>query len=190
MLTQCIVFIDLEKLEIEKAPGQKSSQQPVANAVDGSLSTCSMTSATTDPWLRLQSIYSFTVCSVAITNKQASPSDLDNVHIKVGNTDTNRGGSYNALCYTVAHIPAGQTVSYPCANKLSGRFVVVWLYGANRILSLCEIVVYGERYQGESMCNVCLYDVKSSFLFLRLYDVKSSLSLLHCSYESLSYKRL
>ena len=144
------MFINLEKLEIERTPGQKSTQHPVANALDGLLATCSMTGNTGDPWLRLESEFSFIVHSVAITNQIANPSALDNVHIKVGNTNPAQYDR-NRLCYTVAHIPSGQTVSYPCNNPLSGRYVTIWLYGSNKVLAVCEIAVYGERPQGESV---------------------------------------
>jgi hypothetical protein len=152
----------LEKLEIELS-GQISQQQPVSNAIDGLSSTCSMTTATTNPWFRLQSRYKFNVWSVVITNKVDSPADLDNVTVKVGTINPQQRDG-NALCYTVAHIPAGQTVSYPCETKRSGTFVTVWLYGSNRILSLCEIVVYGERYRGESLysCSFFTRDTTTS----------------------------
>ena len=113
-----------------------------------------MTTTTTDPWFRLQTAHKFIAWTIAITNKVNSPNDLDNVHVKVADGDPRNGDRFSSLCYTVDHIPAGQTVSYPCLKRPRKAFVAVWLFGNNRILSLCEIVVYGERTRGESSRNV------------------------------------
>ena len=107
-----------------------------------------MTSATSRPWLQLQSESSFVVRAVAITNQIADPSALDNVIVKVGDS---KGGSAhwaNQECYTVTQVQSGKTVSYPCSRALSGKFVLVWLHGSSRVLTVCEIIVYGERAKG------------------------------------------
>ena len=72
---------------------------------------------------------------------------LDNVTVRVGDRRPTSTGQ-NVLCYTVSHVQAGKTVSYPCASRLSGKYIDVRLDGS-RVLSVCEIVVYGERLSGE-----------------------------------------
>ena len=138
-------YIYLEKLELEKPPIQASPQDPASNAIDGILSTCSLTAQVTNPWFDVHSDHSFFVNSVAITSHMSHT--LDNVAVRVGGRKPTENAR-NPLCYTVSHVQAGKTVSYPCASRLNGKYVDVRLDGS-RVLSVCEIVVYGERLSGE-----------------------------------------
>ncbi|XP_028392974.1 uncharacterized protein LOC114517441 isoform X2 [Dendronephthya gigantea] len=139
-----------DKLELERQPAQKNvlSSSPVGNALDGVPNTCSMSSSTTNPWLQLESEIIFTVFGVAITNQITNPSMLDNVEVRIGGHKAVHARHRNHLCYApIAHISSGETRAYPCTSRLSGRFVIIWLPGNNRVLTICEVVVYGRRPQ-------------------------------------------
>ena len=129
---------------------QLSNDLPASNAIDGISSTCSKTTQTSDPWFALESVHHFTVISVAITSQTANK--LNSAQVAVGHNKPS-GNKRNKLCYTINSIQAGETVSSPCESKLSGKYVEVRLFGSH-VVSVCEIVVYGERLSGECLCHV------------------------------------
>ncbi|CAB4033431.1 Hypothetical predicted protein, partial [Paramuricea clavata] len=143
------LWIELpEKVQYED--GAAKQARPVnshfaINAVDNNPSTCSLSKQSKDPWLRLYTEYIVNVHAVAITNRVEHSSSLDNFKIKVGDNNPAKKDD-NLTCYgPVSHIPAGKTVAFPCKRPLTGKYVVVYIYGNSRTLSICELVIYGER---------------------------------------------
>ena len=143
----------LERILDEIGPRQSSCRDQFYGSLvlDNDPSTFSHTLTTTDPWLRLYSEYAIRVRTVAVTNRDHRPERLDGFKIKVGNTDPAKK-DVNALCYgAVSSVPAGKTVAFPCNPPRTGTYVVVYLYGNNRILSIAELALYGDRAFGEGM---------------------------------------
>ena len=142
-----------EKILDEIQPQQSSryGQRFGSFVLDNDPSTFSHTLTTTNPWLRLHSEYAIRVRAVAVTNRDHRPERLNGFKIKVGNTDPNKK-DVNGLCYgPVSSVPAGKTVAFPCNPPRTGTYVVVYLYGNNRILSIAELALYGDRAFGEGM---------------------------------------
>lgn len=140
----------LEKLKYASgAVGMKNYVSPYYRslAIDNNPSTCSLTTQTDDPWLRLYTSESIYVRVVALTNSINNPSYLHNAIVKVGYWSP-AYSDRNKKCYgPVPNIQAGKTVAFPCNPLRSGRYVSVHILGFTT-LSICEIVVYGEQYVG------------------------------------------
>lgn len=141
----------LEKLQYRNGDQkQKTFVDPFIGtlAFDNDPSTCSLTTLTEDPWLRLYAHHSVYVRAVAITNSVQNPSYLQNAVVKVGNHDPEFYNA-NSKCYgPVPNIQSGKTVAFPCSIPYYGKYVTVHLYGS-RTLSICELAVYGDRYVGK-----------------------------------------
>lgn len=62
----------------------------------------------------------------------------------------------------ISHIPAGRSLTITFTRLVEGRYVTVVLPGANRILQLCEVEVYGYRaptgeYHTDTSISMCNY---------------------------------
>ncbi|XP_067282195.1 uncharacterized protein si:ch1073-376c22.1 isoform X2 [Pseudorasbora parva] len=119
------------------------------NAIDGNRQydlfkgSCTQTNTESDPWWRLDLIKSYTIMSVALTNRgDCCAEQLNGAVIHVGNSQESEGRA-NPVCFKVSFIPAGGTRTFQCDGALQGRYVTVALPGDNRTLSLCEVEVFG-----------------------------------------------
>uniref|UniRef100_A0A8C1J0X3 Fucolectin tachylectin-4 pentraxin-1 domain-containing protein n=1 Tax=Cyprinus carpio TaxID=7962 RepID=A0A8C1J0X3_CYPCA len=125
-------------------------------------STCSSTKVQTNPWWRVDLSYIYRVSRVVITNRlDCCPERINGAEIRIGNSLENNGNN-NPICAVISSIPAGVSSTYTC-NDMEGRYVNLIIPGDSRILTLCEVEVYGE---GPSL--------KKTFLKMKL---KSSSSL-------------
>ncbi|XP_043101309.1 fucolectin-like [Puntigrus tetrazona] len=114
-----------------------------SNAVDGSRTTCSHTISQTEPWWRVDLLNEYQVKSVAITNRDnCCPEQINGAEIRIGNSLENNGNN-NPICSVIAAIPAGQSYSFSC-NGLEGRYVNLIIPGDMKILTLCEVEVFGK----------------------------------------------
>ncbi|XP_052458921.1 uncharacterized protein LOC128017557 [Carassius gibelio] len=112
-------------------------------AVDGVRGSCSHTNTQTDPWWRVDLINIYRVNRVAITNRLSYYSDIvsriNGAVIRVGNfLDVYS----NPICAVVSTIPSGDTAIFSCGGT-EGRYVIVHIPGGGKILTLCEVEVYG-----------------------------------------------
>ncbi|XP_069791724.1 uncharacterized protein [Narcine bancroftii] len=108
------------------------------NWINGS---CTHTKSSKDPWWRLDLKGTYIVSTVKITNRKDCCSErLLGAEIHIGNSPENNGNS-NRLCGTVRSV-SGNTMEFNCQG-LAGRYVNVNLPGPHKILTLCEIEVYG-----------------------------------------------
>ncbi|XP_071234909.1 uncharacterized protein [Salvelinus alpinus] len=119
-----------------------------SNAIDGNREpeynkrSCSHTQDDTNPWWRVDLLDLYRVTAVTITNRgDVVPERLDGAEIRIGNSLENNGIN-NPRCVVISHIPAGETNTFQC-NEMDGRYVVVVIPGQNKILTLCEVEVYG-----------------------------------------------
>ncbi|XP_007245651.3 uncharacterized protein si:ch73-359m17.2 isoform X1 [Astyanax mexicanus] len=119
------------------------------NAVDGNRNSdlrkgsCTQTDMESSPWWRVSLQNKSTIFSVALT-RQADHcfQCMDGAEIRIGDSLHNDGKD-NPLCATVSSTPAGHTEHYTCSSLLEGSHVTVILPGEDRILSLCEVEVFG-----------------------------------------------
>ncbi|XP_067300356.1 uncharacterized protein [Pseudorasbora parva] len=103
---------------------------------------CSSTLNETNPWWRLDLRHIYRVSKVVITNiKHCCAERINGAEIRIGNSLENNG-SNNPICAVIPAIPAGQSYSYSC-DGMEGRYVTLIIPG-NKILTLCEVEVYGE----------------------------------------------
>ncbi|GLD68503.1 uncharacterized protein AKAME5_001981600 [Lates japonicus] len=128
---------------------QSSTYDPVTTASkanDGSrVSTyadCTHTAMQTNPWWRLLLPGIYRITAVSVTNRVENPHRINNAEIRIGNSAENNSNN-NPRCAVIPSIPAGQTATFQCGG-MEGRFVNVYLPGANKVLTLCEVEVYGE----------------------------------------------
>ncbi|XP_067256481.1 uncharacterized protein [Chanodichthys erythropterus] len=125
-------------------------------------SACSSTVSQANPWWRLDLRHIYRVSKVVITNRlDCCWERIDGAEIRIGNSLENNGNN-NPICDVISSIPAGVSSTYVC-NNMEGRYVNLIIPGDSRILTLCEVEVYGE--------GPCL---KQTFVKMKL---KASLSL-------------
>ncbi|XP_073692875.1 uncharacterized protein [Garra rufa] len=118
-------------------------------AIDGnrglyqSFTGCSSTLNETNPWWRLDMHEVYRVSEVVITNrKDCCPELINGAEIRIGNSLENNG-SNNPICAIIPAIPAGESYRYSCGG-MDGRYVNLIIPGDMKILTLCEVEVYGE----------------------------------------------
>uniref|UniRef100_A0A8B9H147 Fucolectin tachylectin-4 pentraxin-1 domain-containing protein n=1 Tax=Astyanax mexicanus TaxID=7994 RepID=A0A8B9H147_ASTMX len=118
------------------------------NAIDGNHNSyfpdasCTHTTAQSNPWWRVDLLYKYKITSITITNRgDCCAERLNGAEIRVGNSLYNNGNS-NTRVAVVSSIPAGTSMTFNFSN-VSGRYVTVILPGQGRILTLCEVEVYG-----------------------------------------------
>ncbi|RXN30702.1 hypothetical protein ROHU_017608 [Labeo rohita] len=132
---------------------------------------CSSTLSETNPWWRLDLRHIYRVNRVVITNrKDCCAEQINGAEIRIGNTLENNGssnpikdccaeringaeirigntlennGSSNPICAVIPAIPAGESYSYSCGG-MEGRYVNLIIPGDMKMLTLCEVEVYGE----------------------------------------------
>lgn len=77
--------------------------------------------------------------SITITNrKDCCPERLDGAEIHIGNSPLN-----NPLVGKISSIPGGRSLTFKWKKGIPGRYINVVIPGANRLLTLCEVEVYG-----------------------------------------------
>ncbi|XP_073342152.1 uncharacterized protein [Pagrus major] len=113
-----------------------------SNFLDGS---CSHTITQTNPWWRVDLLDSYIVTSVTITNRgDCCAERINGAQIYIGNS-LQDNGIINPRAGVISEIPAGNSFTLTFTNRIEGRYVTVRLPGTNRILTLCEVEVYGYR---------------------------------------------
>ncbi|XP_058627093.1 uncharacterized protein LOC131537563 [Onychostoma macrolepis] len=104
---------------------------------------CSSTLNETDPWWRLDLHDVYQVNKVVVTNrKDCCAEQINGAEIRIGNSLENNGIN-NPICAVIPAIPAGESYSYSC-DGMEGRYVNLIIPGDKKILTLCEVKVYGE----------------------------------------------
>ncbi|XP_072316659.1 uncharacterized protein [Eucyclogobius newberryi] len=120
-----------------------------SNAIDGNreshylAGSCAVTKEQTNPWWRVDLLDAYIVTSITITNRRdCCPERLDGAEIHVGNSLMDNGNN-NPVVARLPHIPAGRSLTITFSRQVEGRYVSVVLPGLNRLLTLCEVEVYG-----------------------------------------------
>ncbi|XP_058623164.1 uncharacterized protein LOC131534346, partial [Onychostoma macrolepis] len=103
---------------------------------------CSSTLNEADPWWRLDLHDVYRVNKVVVTNrKDCCAEQINGAEIRIGNSLENNGIN-NPICAVIPAIPAGESYSYSC-DGMEGRYVIIHISGDMKILTLCEVKVYG-----------------------------------------------
>lgn len=118
------------------------------NAIDGNRNSdfragsCTLTSAQMSPWWRVDLLQSYTITSVTIFNRgDCCQHRLSGLEIHIGNS-LNNEGLENPKVGTISEGRTGES-KLTFTNQVEGRYVTLTLPGSNRILTLCEVEVYG-----------------------------------------------
>ncbi|MEQ2291952.1 hypothetical protein AMECASPLE_018088 [Ameca splendens] len=121
-----------------------------SNAIDGNRDStfkhgsCSHTATQTNPWWRVDLLDSYIVTQIIITNRRDCCAELINgAEIRIGNS-LQSNGAENPLAATVSASPTG-TSEINIPDRMEGRYVTVLLPGSEKVLTLCEVEVYGYR---------------------------------------------
>uniref|UniRef100_A0A3Q3VRL9 Fucolectin tachylectin-4 pentraxin-1 domain-containing protein n=1 Tax=Mola mola TaxID=94237 RepID=A0A3Q3VRL9_MOLML len=116
-----------------------------SSAIDGNRQSnfhsgsCTHSAEMTDPWWRVDLLESYIVTSITIINRGDCCQDrLDGLKIHIGNSLINKQNPLvNAtLIYSDSH-------AHTFSDRVEGRYVTLSLSGPERILTLCEVEVYG-----------------------------------------------
>ncbi|MED6288834.1 hypothetical protein CHARACLAT_030339, partial [Characodon lateralis] len=121
-----------------------------SNAIDGNTDSafkdgsCSHTARQTNPWWRVDLLDSYIVTQIIITNRRdCCPERINGAEIRIGNS-LESNGAENPLAATVSESPTGiSEINLP--DRMEGRYVTVLIPGSEKILTLCEVEVYGYR---------------------------------------------
>ncbi|XP_016384391.1 uncharacterized protein LOC107721051 [Sinocyclocheilus rhinocerous] len=152
ILTLCEVEVYgylAENLAVAGAAIQSSTSEDwfAEKAIDRGLQQlytgCSSTLNETNLWWRLDLRHIYRVSKVVITNrKDCCAEQINGAEIRIGNSLENNGTN-NPICAVIPAIPAGESYSYLC-DGMEGRYMNLIVPGDMKILTLCEVKVYGE----------------------------------------------
>nr|XP_046171653.1 fucolectin-4-like [Oncorhynchus gorbuscha] len=132
-----------------------------SNAIDGNRDShfhhgsCTATDESTNPWWRVDLLDTYIVTSITVTNRgDAVPERLNGAEIRIGNSLVDNG-IHNPLVKTIPSVPVSSSLTLAFDPGFKGRYVTVVLPGQKRLLTLCEVEVYG--YLAPTGDNVALY---------------------------------
>ncbi|XP_027143306.1 uncharacterized protein LOC109142102 [Larimichthys crocea] len=121
------------------------------NAIDGNresnyvAGSCTQTAAQTNPWWRVDLLEPYIIASVIITNREDDFAEkINGAEIHIGNSLQDDGVT-NPAVGVIPRIPAGRSLKITFTSRVEGRYVTVALPGSGKILTLCEVEVYGYR---------------------------------------------
>ncbi|XP_038135477.1 fucolectin-2 [Cyprinodon tularosa] len=122
-----------------------------SNAIDGNRSpifhddSCTHTSNQTNPWWRVDLLDSYIITQIIITNRgDCCEEHIKGAEIRIG-TSKEGNGLGNPLAATIPAIASGASHIINIPARMEGRYVTVVIPGEGKILSLCEVEVYGYR---------------------------------------------
>ncbi|KAE8289259.1 Fucolectin [Larimichthys crocea] len=121
-----------------------------SNAIDGNrdsnfdAGSCTISDAQTNPWWRVDLLEPYIVTSIIITNRDSVPERINGAEIHIGNSLQDNGVA-NPVVGVIPRIPAGRSLKITFTSRVEGRYVTVALPGSGKILTLCEVEVYGYR---------------------------------------------
>ncbi|KAL3064842.1 hypothetical protein OYC64_000964 [Pagothenia borchgrevinki] len=118
-----------------------------SSAIDGNRDnkfhsgSCTHTDAESNPWWRVDLLEPYIVTSVIISNRGDCCSErLVGAQVHIGNSLVNNSAS-NPVVGTISTIEALTTLTF--THRVEGRYVTVRIPGKGKVLTLCEVEVYG-----------------------------------------------
>ncbi|XP_017164999.1 fucolectin-like [Poecilia reticulata] len=122
-----------------------------SNAIDGNRNSafrdesCSHTEQQSNPWWRVDLLDSYVVTQVIITNRgDCCEERINGAEIRIGNSIQNNGIE-NPRAATISSIASGASKATNIPGHVEGRYVTIIISGSEKILTLCEVEVYGYR---------------------------------------------
>uniref|UniRef100_A0A8C6MDD2 Si:ch211-215k15.4 n=1 Tax=Nothobranchius furzeri TaxID=105023 RepID=A0A8C6MDD2_NOTFU len=119
------------------------------NAIDGNRNSqmmagsCTHTAQQADPWWRVDLLESYIIDHINIVNRgDCCAERINGAQIHIGDS---ADWSANPQAGTIDQLAAGDTYSRYYQRDVKGRYVTILIAGADKILSLCEVEVYGYR---------------------------------------------
>ncbi|XP_032373501.1 fucolectin-5 isoform X4 [Etheostoma spectabile] len=133
--------------------------------------SCTHTDEEANPWWRVDLLESYVVTSVIVTNRgDCCETRLNGAEIHIGNSLANNGAS-NPLAGTISRIGRGESFTLTFTDHVVGRYVTVVVPGLSKILTLCEVEVYGYRAPtGENLALQGKATQSSLFTFGTAYN--------------------
>ncbi|KAM7382933.1 hypothetical protein PAMP_002628 [Pampus punctatissimus] len=120
-----------------------------SNAIDGNresnfpAGSCTHSVIQNNPWWRVDLLDSYVITSIIITNRgDCCAERLNGAEIHIGNS-LEQNGVANPVVAVVPNIPAGRSFPITLNKHVEGRYVTVVIPGQAKILTLCEVEVYG-----------------------------------------------
>uniref|UniRef100_A0A3Q3GJT7 Fucolectin tachylectin-4 pentraxin-1 domain-containing protein n=1 Tax=Labrus bergylta TaxID=56723 RepID=A0A3Q3GJT7_9LABR len=116
------------------------------NAIDGNRDTnsgsgsCTHTLVEANPWWR----------------GDCCAERLNGAEIHIGHSLEDNGVG-NPLVGVISHVPAGRSLKVTFTKLVVGRYVTVTLTGPEKILSLCEVEVYGYHAPTGENLSTCIF---------------------------------
>ncbi|XP_039973392.1 uncharacterized protein si:ch211-215k15.4 [Xiphias gladius] len=121
------------------------------SAIDGNreslfaAGSCTHTDEQTNPWWRVDLLESYIVTSVTVTNRgDCCEHRINGLQIHIGKS-LQDDGLANPMVGTISVIARGKSFTVEFPDFVEGRYVTLVLPGSQRILTLCEVEVYGYR---------------------------------------------
>ncbi|TNN02853.1 hypothetical protein fugu_010340 [Takifugu bimaculatus] len=117
------------------------------SAIDGnniaifSYGSCTHTAEQEEPWWTVDLLDSYIIISITITNRQdCCRNRLSGMRIHIGNS-AKKNGRQNQIVTSIPDVELSSTHTF--IKGVEGRYVTLSLPGKARILTLCEVEVYG-----------------------------------------------
>lgn len=120
-----------------------------SSAIDGNresnykAGSCTHTISMLSPWWRVDLLDRYTITSIVITNRADCCSErLNGAEVHIGDSLQDNGVA-NPLAGVISEISAGSSFTLEVENGMAGRYVTIVIPGADKVLTLCEVEVYG-----------------------------------------------
>ncbi|KTF78691.1 hypothetical protein cypCar_00045642, partial [Cyprinus carpio] len=102
------------------------------------------------------------ICSTA-QKRCYCANGINGAEIRIGNSLENNGTN-NPICAVIPDIPAGESNNYSC-YRLEGRYVIIHIPGDWKILTLCEVEVYGYLAENLAVAGTAIQSSTSADWF-------------------------
>ncbi|XP_028402504.1 receptor-type tyrosine-protein phosphatase F-like [Dendronephthya gigantea] len=145
-----------ENFALERPTSQSKTEEggSASRAVDGKAwknynsRSCTHTGEDANPWWRVELQQRILVANVKITNRNYHGERLCGFEIRIGDSLRNNGTT-NTRCGAQQYIPKNMDGIVSCEPAgVVGRYVTILIPGDRKILTLCEVEVYGTGILG------------------------------------------
>ena len=115
--------------------------------------SCARTQKQTDPWWRVDLQQRVRVTHVKIYNRNWLGERLCGFEIQITESPVHGGATRNR-CGELKHIRQNSNDVVICRPPVTGRYVTIVIPGSYKILTLCEVQVYGTSVLGKIYVSV------------------------------------
>ena len=114
---------------------------------------CTHTLEQTDPWWRVDLQQRIRVTHVKIYNRKDLGERLCCFEIRITESPV-RNGTTSDRCGELKHIHQNSNDVVICRPPVTGRYVTIVIPGSKKVLTLCEVRVYGTSVLGKMFVSV------------------------------------